>query len=137
MPRWMLLRGDMAARLEIPRCGLQGWRIECRGGLQRHHLVTKQMARGNKAVRDLLRECPDELMAWVCEAHHIGRYVDSPQARARMLARNVDLYGFERMQRAIDSLPWKVPRPELTLWKMLNPFVGWEYLGESTRPTDP
>ncbi len=114
----------------LPRCGLRGYRIECRGALQRHHIITKQMARGNKAVRDLLRKCPDELMAWVCEAHHIGRYVENPQARARLLARNVELYGYERVQVVVDGLAWKTAKPEWALWNLLSPFAGWEYLGQ-------
>jgi hypothetical protein len=105
------------------RCSLQGWQIACSGTLQWHHIISKQMARGNKEVREILRACPPELMVWVCEAHHIGQYVSSPEARALMLWHNVELYGYEPVRMVVDGLPWKVDKQEWTLERLLLPRV--------------
>lgn len=105
------------------RCSLQGWQIGCQGILQYHHIITKGMAQGNKAVREILRACPPEIMVWVCEAHHMGQYVNSPEARALMLWHNVELHGYEPVRMVVDGLPWKVDKQEWTLERMLLPRI--------------
>lgn len=129
-------RGQRCLRCGTPflqplfeRCVLHGWQIRCSGPLQWHHIITKGMAGGNKEVRDILRACPPEIMVWVCEGHHIGQYVNSPEARAIMLWFNVELHGYGPMRQFVDRLPWKVPQPDMTLERLLAPRV-MTFLGQ-------
>lgn len=103
------------------QCALRGYLIPCSGILHGHHLISKQMARGNDEVRDLLRTCPPELMAQVCEAHNVGKLADSHNARRILLLQKVYVFGLEHMNGYIRNLPWKVHLPELSLMAMLEP----------------
>ena len=101
-------------------CALKGYLIECRGPLHGHHLISKNMARGNPEVRDLLRTCPALLMSDVCTAHNVGKMADSHNARRILLLQKIAVYGYAYMQAYIDGLPWKVKSQSLTLAAMLE-----------------
>lgn len=101
-------------------CALHGFMVRCQGELQGHHLISKNMARGNDAIRDILRTCPEELMASVCLQHNVQKYADAPRARRILLLQKIYLHGWAHMERVINSLPWKVPMHSLTLEGMLD-----------------
>lgn len=103
------------------QCALRGYLIPCDGPLTGQHIISKQMARGNAEVRDLLRTCPPELMAQVCYQHNVGKMADSHNARRILLLQKVYEYGLEHMNGYIRNLPWKVHSPELSLMAMLEP----------------
>lgn len=105
----------------IQQCALRGYLIPCDGPLTGQHIISKQMARGNDAVRDLLRTCPPELMARVCYQHNVGKMADSHNARRILLLQKVYEYGLDHMNGCIRNLPWKVHSPELSLVAMLEP----------------
>jgi hypothetical protein len=109
--------------LHVPSgtCALYGYLIGCSGELQGHHLISKDMARGNDEIRDLLRTCPPELMAKVCVAHNVGKIADSHGARRILLLQKVYEYGLVHMWNYINSLPWKVRMPEERFEAMLEP----------------
>lgn len=102
-------------------CALYGYMIECSGGLEGHHLISKDMARGNDELRDLLRTCPPELMSQVCTAHNVGKLADSHNARRILLLQKVYEYGLVHMWQYVNALPWKVRMPEDRFEAMLEP----------------
>lgn len=105
----------------MKECALKGYLVECRGPLHGHHLISKNMARGNAEVRDLLRTCPAPLISDVCLAHNVGKMADSHNARRILLLQKIEQYGYAYMQTYIDGLPWKVKSQALTLAAMLEP----------------
>lgn len=88
-------------------CALKGYRIKCYGDLQWHHIIPKSWARGNPEVRKILKECPPEIMAWVCEAHNTFKWADHRIARKILIEANEEIFG-DKVRKRIDSLPWKV-----------------------------
>jgi hypothetical protein len=103
------------------QCALQGYMVPCSGPLQGQHIISKQMARGNEEVRNILRACPPELMAQVCEHHNVGKMADSHNGRRILLLQKCYEQGFNYMHDYIDSLPWKFWTQELRLESMLEP----------------
>jgi hypothetical protein len=108
--------------LQVPKgvCCLRGYIIECVGDLEGHHLISKNMARGNSEIREILRQCPPEVMCDVCSAHNVGKLADSPVARKVLLLQKIMLYDYTHMEDFIDGLPWKVQTHDLTLRGMLS-----------------
>jgi hypothetical protein len=103
------------------QCALQGYMVPCSGRLTGQHIISKQMARGNEEVRNILRACPPELIAQVCEGHNVGKMADSHNGRRILLLQKVYEHGFGHMHDYIDSLPWKYWTAELRLESMLEP----------------
>lgn len=104
-------------------CCLKGFVIDCDGPLTGQHIISKQMARGNDAVRDILRRCDDEIMSDVCYAHNVGKLADSREARKILLLQKIMQYGFAHMQQYIDGeigQHWKLKEHCLTLVGMLE-----------------
>lgn len=104
----------------MKECALKGYLVACSGGLQGHHLISKNMARGNAEIRDLLRTCPPILISDICMAHNVGKLADSHNARRILLLQKIALYGHAYMETYIDGLPWKVKSQSLTLAAMLE-----------------
>jgi hypothetical protein len=105
----------------LPRgitCGLGGYRIDCRGPLHLHHILNFSKARGNDRLRKLLAKNPPELTAMVCEAHNVGRWADTREARQRLLQRNCERYGEARVRRVYEQA--------LGLLKVVPPEWRWE-----------
>lgn len=100
-------------------CSLEGFRIQCSGPLEGNHIINKSKARGNDAVRAILASCPPEVMSDVCSAHNVARWADTDEARRIMLLQNVYRFGWARMQRFFESLPWKASGGEFRLEAML------------------
>ena len=101
-------------------CGLDGFRIGCRGRLHLHHLISKGDAQGNDEVRALLDCNPPELTEFVCEAHHTHeRWADSKEGQRILWRRKADEFGEDWMRFVLASLPWKVARPEMQ-WDSLT-----------------
>lgn len=92
----------------IRKCALEGFAgIKCSEMIHLHHIISFTQARGNKRVRKILKGNPEELTAWVCSAHNVGRWADSRKARAILLRkRNKETDG--KTKETIDNLPWKV-----------------------------
>jgi len=89
-------------------CALQGYdALACQGKLELHHVLSFGKARGNAAVRKILKTNPPELCIHLCQRHH-QRYGNSRKVRRKLLQIKVDQYGEEWMRHIIDSLPWKV-----------------------------
>lgn len=105
-------------------CALHGYMVRCQGELQGHHVISKNMARGNEKVRDILRSCPPELMAQVCLQHNVSKYADAPRARRILLLQKLHEFGWYHMSDIINGLPWKVHLHELTLEAMLDAEGG-------------
>ena len=83
-------------------CALRGYRIPCSGPLHLHHILNFSKARGNDRLRKMLATNPPELTALVCEAHNVGRWADTREARRRLLRRNCDRYGEARVRRVYE-----------------------------------
>ena len=103
---------------QMPDCALEGYLIECSGGLQTHHIINRGKARGNKRVRQEL-DC-DELTIKICAAHNVSRIADTKEARAILLKQKIDEFGYDRMKNKINGLSWKVKHQEFTLEAMLE-----------------
>jgi hypothetical protein len=103
----------------MPECALAGYEIPCKGGNQRHHIISRGKARGNKIVRKEL-DC-EELVTWVCAAHNAWtKMADWPKCRSIMLWQKIDEFGYGRMEKKVNGLSWKVQPHELTLDAMLG-----------------
>lgn len=104
-------------------CCLRGYIIECVGDMQGHHILSKQWASRNQAVRDIMRQCPPEIMADVCASHNVGKLADAPIARKILLLQKIMLYDYSHMEHFVDvyiGQHWKQPMQHLTLKGMLN-----------------
>ena len=110
-----------APGVERPKvCALRGFAgVACGEPVDWHHVIGRGMARGNRAVRARLECAPDELMAPVCATHNRQRWADSREARRILLLANAEYFGIERVRRAVEGLPWKVRRFEMT-WEGLT-----------------
>jgi|SRR3972149_9752881 len=104
----------------IRSCALQGFRVNCRGRLTLHHLVSRGDARGNDEVNALLDCHPPELTEFICEAHHTHeRWGDTKEGQRILWRRKADEFGEDWMRFVLASLPWKVARPEMQ-WDSLT-----------------
>ena len=105
--------------MQIDRCTLEGFRAPCYGRMQRGHIFNFTMARGNAEVRAILLDPPPELVSPLCEGHNIGRWSESKEGRRKLLLVNCERFGYDRVQKAVNGLPWKTPKPEWTLEGLL------------------
>lgn len=90
-------------------CPLQGYQVECSGGWDLHHIISRGRASKNKAVQKALDLRYN--LIWVCDRHNQQRYADHDTARRALFALNYLRYG-EDLRDWIDGLKWKVPPPE-------------------------
>ena len=101
-------------------CELLGYPHNCGGPrLHLHHLVNYSKALGNAEVRAILKTNPPELTSWVCANANTARVADSKGAQAFLFEKKVREHGYDHIKRTLDDLPWKIPRPELTLEALL------------------
>jgi len=94
--------------------------MACSGRLELHHLISHGDARGNELITKLLKQNPPELTDWVCSGHNQSRWADSKRAQAILFRRKVEQFGRLWMVYVLDSLPWKVVRPEMRLDGLLS-----------------
>jgi hypothetical protein len=109
--------GDRYCRLK----GLYG--VKCTQKIELHHIINFSQARGNTAVRQILKSNPPELTEWVCSAHNVGRWADTSEARSRLLRLKIQEFGYEHMRWFVDEFIgdlWKIPRPEMRLDALLG-----------------
>jgi hypothetical protein len=92
--------------------------IQCAGRLSKQHIISKGMARGNEQVR--LEITVEELLANVCLEHNTSKIADTRVARKILLLQAINQYGWDRIETAVDGLPWKVHQHSLTLRAMLE-----------------
>lgn len=92
-------------------CELAGY-AECRGDIEKHHIIARGKGAGaSSAVKKALNH--PRLIAYICRLHH-RNYGRSPWARRLLIERRCKLWGREYMKGLIDSIPWKVPQPDLS-----------------------
>jgi hypothetical protein len=111
-------------------CELHGFALEhsygpCGGGMDRHHIISRQLMRGCKDARKFVDKFePDEVFfAPICNYHNAQtKIADLPEARAFMLQKRVDLFGMEYMQEVwTDFLSkFKAEHPDLRLSVLLE-----------------
>lgn len=106
--------------MEIERCALAGFRVPCYGPIQRGHIISFTMARGNPEVRAILLDPPPELVVPLCEGHNVGRWSETKEGRRKLLLVNCERFGYQRVQKRVNGLPWKVAKPEWALEAMLR-----------------
>ncbi len=107
------------AKVSAIECSLAGYKIQCSGGLQHHHIINRAKARGNPTVRKEI-DC-EELIAKVCAAHNAWtKLADTKECRSILLRQKIDEYGYDTMKKKINGLSWKVQPHELTLEAMLK-----------------
>ena len=94
-----------------------GWGV-CGGGMDRHHIISRQLMRGCKAARKFVDKFePDTVFfADVCNYHNAQtKIADLPEARAYMLRQRVELFGMEYMQEVWDEFLGKFKAEHLDL----------------------
>ena len=110
-------------RLDPPACALEGYPpkdpVQCYGGCQNGHLVNESKARGNKrGVKEYLKH--EINISPQCVAHNVDRWADQYEARKWQLLQKIWKYGFSAVKEYYDGVPWKVPKPEFSLERMLE-----------------
>ena len=105
-------------------CWLRGYG-SCRGRITAHHIIGLGYTIKSPAARKVC----DILQAPACYAHNVGRACDTPWARKVLMLRLAEVVGEDWLSSYVDSIPWKVPRPELS-WKGI--MSAPEYLGLTT-----
>ena len=111
-------------------CELHSFALErgygpCGGGLDMHHIISRQLMRGCKEARKFVDkyEPHSVFFAEVCNYHNAQtKIADLPEARAFMLQKRVDLFGMEYMQEVWDEFlgKFKAEHPDLRLSVLLE-----------------
>lgn len=101
--------------LENEACELAGYRIDCAGGIQNHHLINRSALQKAKAAKKYCeKEHPEIFIRKICAAHNTTRIADARWARRILLRQSTELFGSEYVTEVVDAVPWKVKRPELS-----------------------
>ena len=103
-------------------CELADWRAhKCYGPLQRHHVVNKSRLRGCPAGLRYIERERHIFCAFVCEGGNVGREADSKSARAFLLLKRCDLFGYDYVDEVVNGLLalFKVPPSDLRLAALL------------------
>lgn len=87
------------------RCGLAGYRVDCRGKLDRHHIVNKSKSTRNTDAQAYLDNAMN--LAWVCEVHNRQKWADSREARKTLLLHKVAEHGKKKVAEFYRGVPWK------------------------------
>ena len=111
-------------------CELHSFALEkgygpCGGGMDMHHIISRQLMRGCKEARKFVDRFEPELVffAPVCNYHNAQTKVaDLPGARAYLLRHRTEIYGMEYMQSVWDEFlgKFKVEHPDLRLSVLLE-----------------
>jgi len=112
------------------QCELFAWAREngygpCGGGLDMHHIVSRNMLKGNKEARKFVDgfEPAHVFLAHVCNYHNAQtKAADLPQARRLLLQNRVSLYGMDYMMEVWKDLKshFKAFPPEWELHRLLR-----------------
>ncbi len=101
--------------LENESCGLHGYRIDCAGGIQNHHLINRSALQKAKAAKKYCeKEHPEIFIREICAAHNTTRIADTRWARRVLLRQSAELFGIEYTKDIVNKIPWKIKRPELS-----------------------
>lgn len=104
-------------------CELREWAADngwgpCGGGLDKHHIISRQLLRGNSEGRKLVEDVYGELFfADVCNAHNATtKCADLPEARVYLLRKRAEEHP-ELMEVALKEVAatFKAPPPYLRL----------------------
>ncbi len=95
----------------------------CGGPLQKHHILNRgslQKIDGWKHYCEV--EYPHVFLADICATHNVNRVADTKVARAFLLRRRVDLFGYDYVSGVLDGLrdATKTGRPEWRLEALLQ-----------------
>ena len=77
----------------------------CSGGLQTHHVLNKGKVRvidGWKKYCEV--QYPHVFLATICAAHNTSRIADTKKARAYLLQKRADLFGYDYISGVLDGL---------------------------------
>ena len=99
-------------------CALIGYGCQCYGDCQNGHLINESKARGNAEVKKYLKQ--DINISPQCAGHNVGRMADTHEARKIQLLQKIFRYGWSEVKEFYDNVPWKVPKPEFELERMLE-----------------
>lgn len=78
-------------------------------GTDAHHLINRGSihSEAGRAASERI-----ELLSWVCQDCHIGsRNVHNPEARERLLRRNVELFGYDNVVNALQGVAGFLSHP--------------------------
>lgn len=102
-------------------CSLQGYAIRCDGPPQNGHIIHKGDVSGK--ARDYLATCPEEIMAWQCYSHNVGRFANTHEAKRIQLLQKIFQYGYWHMHEWFITFHemFKLERPELRFHYLLEP----------------
>jgi len=95
----------------------------CGGGMDVHHIVSKQMLRNAPKARKFVDKNPQVFMADICSYHNSQtKCADLPEARAFLLQNRVALYGLDYMLGMWHDLAklFKAFPPEWELHRLLS-----------------
>lgn len=95
--------------------------FKCGGGVHRHHILRRSLARGNDEVAELLNH--PSLIIKICGYHNISRWPDTPKYRALLLQKN-NVRWKGKTREVIESLPWKVPRKDMSWEALVEAHLG-------------
>jgi len=84
------------------RCELCGWKRPCWGGYEAHHIISRQMTKGNKKARRHTENNWYVFMASLCPAHN--EIADNWEVRYILLDMHAQLLGAEVVAKAIEGL---------------------------------
>ena len=116
------------------QCELREWAMlngygPCGGGMDRHHIVSRNMLKGNKSARKFVDgfEPAHVFIADVCNYHNAQtKAADLPEARRLLLQNRVALYGYDYMSDVWKDLAslFKAFPPEWELHRLLSAPQG-------------
>ena len=96
-------------------CELAGYRIDCAGGIQNHHLISRgALQKATAAKKYCEKDYPEIFIRGVCAAHNTTKIADTKWARRVLLRQSAQLFGIEYVKDIVNGIPWKVARPELS-----------------------
>lgn len=116
--------------IETTLCELMEFALErgygpCGGGMDNHHIVSRQLMRGCKEARKFVDkfEPAEVFFAPVCNYHNAQtKIADLPEARAFMLKQRIELFGLEYMEDVWEEFlgRFKTRHPDLRLSALIE-----------------
>ena len=96
-------------------CELAGYRIDCAGGIQDHHLISRgALQKATAAKKYCEKEHPEIFIRDICAAHNSTKIADTKWARRVLVRKSKETFGIEYVKDVLDAVPWKVPNPKFS-----------------------